>query len=265
MSSEPIDSTIKALARENPLLANTLKKWKPLILKTVRTAAKIANAPCEDVCQDLLEYIFSMVAVYPVPLYRFRGQNWEIAHRSGRLVCLKPVRLQKVKREQVWTSFDLVEPVRKATFSAMVYRKIVQFPSNVAVKKYTKKNGYNKTRVTRVVKKRTGQITTTEKRKVVIAKAQYNIVSLDGISDKSMSLKLPPAAIRLESILTDLSPLSQKMVQNLCSPDGKQKRSGLSALQRKVAQVEIKRALRSFEYPEGLSPVYFRASNMRRA
>jgi hypothetical protein len=261
-----LNTTISALRAKNRELSCALARWQPLIHKTLYSIRKLTNMPEEDLLQGLLEYLLRVDLSYNTPMFRYRGHVWEMESVSGRLVRLVAVKTAIKKRNPVWTTIDLIEPVKKSAYPSLIYRKIVQYPWNVARIHFSRKRGYSIQYETQTTICRSGHVTslrTTQKR---IPKRLYQIISLSELPHPENVLGGVSLDFTLDSTPSRLSPEKQLV---LCLQNQlryiDRSRKACSNLKKRMQRlmVEMQRRSNPPIYPSGVFPVHFKYGFMR--
>lgn len=147
-----LDLILKGLQQTDTRFYEGIKKWLPLLEKTVYKICKITEQEPEDVFQDLLLALFKINKIYDVPLYRFKGHLYEKVCSDGSLICVRST----VDNQWFWTMQSNVEFVKKCEFSSLLGLRINQQCYNILKEKQKKRRGYSWTKTDKKVPKKFG-------------------------------------------------------------------------------------------------------------
>lgn len=246
--SDYMDDTFANIHKQDAEFGEALKKWKYLFVNTIYKVAKVREAAPLDVFHELMVPLVKLNELHKLQLYRYKKKVYEIDRKDGPYVRLVAQRYNLRKITPVWMPEEHLEPIKQASISSLVYRKIQQESSVMFRSVFTGKNGY------KVVSENSGwaKMRNVEygKKFQIIKKNEviklYSNVSLDDRvnheDDLTIKDMLADSASfssedlfsmnELSAKLMDrLSPPAQQLFEELCSNPGASER----ALIRKVA------------------------------
>lgn len=141
--SQYMDETFDNLKYSDPEFAQVLHKWKNLFFSTVQKVAAVKGSNPFDVFQELMVPLVKINEVHKLKLYRYKKKVYELDKVDGFNVRLVPLRYNIRKSPIIWTRREWIEPIKQASISALVYRKIQQQSSVMVRSVFTRKNGYS--------------------------------------------------------------------------------------------------------------------------
>ena len=137
-----MDETFKEITRTDYQFGKVLQKWKCLFHSTVKKIALVRGSQDIDIFQDLMVTLSKVNSMYPVKLYRYKRKIYELDRIDGFNVRLIKSRYNVRKMRVIWARKERVKLVKKASLSALIYRKIQQQSSVILRSVFTQKNGY---------------------------------------------------------------------------------------------------------------------------
>jgi hypothetical protein len=137
-----IDQFVNSLAKNDQEFADSLKRWAPLLVRTVERVSNITGVPFEDTFFDIIIYLCKLNKVYKMIQYRYEGKLYTLVEEKDGLVHLVPGSYLKRKRLDLWVKKEDAILVEKAALSSMVYQKIIQAANGIIRSHFSMKNGY---------------------------------------------------------------------------------------------------------------------------
>lgn len=191
--SKFMDQTFDNVQRTDPEFGKVLKKWKSLFYNTVKKVSIVGEITEMDVFQEIMISLIRINSLHPIKLYRYKGKVYELSKVDGFYVRLVSCRYTLRQPQVIWVRKERVKRVKKASLSALVYRKIQQQSSVMFRSVFTQKNGYEVVSTENgVVKMRNGEygekFKNIEKNKVIKVWDQVSL-STPIYQDEGLTLK----------------------------------------------------------------------------
>lgn len=138
-----LSTTIKGLSYQEPVLASSLKKWKPFFCTTVGSLHKATHKDPVDIAQDLLLAVVEANVLYQSDLYRYNKRLYEIDFQDGNIVRLKCPRYKKYNdKPSFWANKGKLTHVKKAKYDSFLYNVIRQQYMDILTLHFTQRNGW---------------------------------------------------------------------------------------------------------------------------
>lgn len=138
-----LSMTIKGLSHQEPVLASSLKKWKPFFCTTVGSLHKATHKDPVDIAQDLLLAVVEANVLYQSDLYRYNKRLYEIDFQDGSVVRLKCPRYKKYSdKPSFWANKGKLTHVKKAKYDSFLYNVIRQQYMDILTLYFTQRNGW---------------------------------------------------------------------------------------------------------------------------
>jgi hypothetical protein len=143
---ELLDTTINGLQKNEPALANALKKWLPLLKSTANDLQRITHKDPIDLTQDLLLAVVEANVAYKAPLFRYKGRLYEMDMQDGKCARLITPMYKKTKKlEKFWVQYKHIVSVKKSSLASYMYKVIRQQYLDMLTLYFTQRNGWLRT------------------------------------------------------------------------------------------------------------------------
>ena len=163
---------VLSLQKTDKELAIALKKWSPRILSSVYALNQLTQKDTNDLLQDFMVRVSQASYDHKREQYRINGKLYEIHKKEGQFVTLIRKTSLKSSKENpsfVYSSYQYLAPIKKASLSSLIYRVIHQTHCDILQHFYSKKNGFKEVgEEEKVVKVRGKGITGVEKKKTKV-------------------------------------------------------------------------------------------------
>ncbi len=181
MLNDLVSATIDGLRRDCPEMADAVKKWSVLLINRVNKAAAILEVEPEDVFAEMCVGLVKVREMHSRPIYRFAGNLYRIVDFDGNAVQVHTLRYNTRLVRCIWTDYENLAEVQKASMSSSVYREINQQYSDMLSALFCAKRGYvKKVAGERAVVSRSGAACVeTKKRKVFDVQKTVHLVSIE--------------------------------------------------------------------------------------
>jgi len=166
-----------------------------------------------------------------------------------------------------WLYRACLAPVKKASASAFVYRRIIQQLPDAATKHFRQRNGFTMQKTMRFVVEKLGTRRQAKEKPVMVPVQKYRPVNLGALINVSAIGYNPEENCLANRLLEGMSAPTQKIARLLLT-GGKRadsilsKKAGVGTRQATFARAELSRKLKHQKYPAGLHPVHFNAEQV---
>ena len=259
--------TAFAQSFEHLEFSQAIVKWAPLIESTAYKVADVTRQDVEDTLQTLLLDLAAVADYHASSLYRYENRIWKAREKSGRIALIESPQHIVQRMEPRWVYWARLVPVRQASASAFVYRRIIQNLPNSVTKYFRRRNGFESTHAVKLVVERSGETRDVREREVKVPVQQYQHVDFADCVNVAAFGYNPEDNLLADRLLEGTSPPAQRVARILLT-DGVRadtvlsNRTDLCVRQVAQAKVELYRRLRKRRYPTGCKPVYFRAEQI---
>lgn len=138
-----LKKVIKETEVSDPAFGGALRKWRPLLSKTVRHVAAITKIEPLDVLGDFMVVLVCLNAGYGIPLYRFEGGVYEMMEEDASGALLRSPRYNVRQVEPFRVAKELIIPVKKAKLSCLMSSKIRHHSCIMLRDFFVQKRGYS--------------------------------------------------------------------------------------------------------------------------